>query len=65
MMTSRFLHIRSIVVIALGYLVGIASYPFIPGVALDEMRGGPRAGRVLAADHNPGDLPALPEPLAA
>jgi len=40
MMTSRFLHIRSIVVIALGYLVGIASYPFIPGVALDEMRGG-------------------------
>jgi uncharacterized membrane protein len=26
-------------VIALGYLVGIASYPYIPGAAIDQMRG--------------------------
>jgi len=38
-MTSRFLLIRSIVVIALGYLVGIVSYPYIPGAAIDGMRG--------------------------
>jgi uncharacterized membrane protein len=38
-MTARLLHIRSIVVIALGYLVGIISYPYIPGEALDQMRG--------------------------
>jgi uncharacterized membrane protein len=38
-MTKRFPHLPSLVVIALGYLVGIASYPYIPGAAIDEMRG--------------------------
>ena len=38
-MTQRFIHLRSIAVIALGYLVGVASYPYIPGAAIDQMRG--------------------------
>src|SRR5580765_235443 len=38
-MTKRFTHLPSLVVIALGYLVGIVSYPYIPGAAIDQMRG--------------------------
>jgi len=38
-MTKRFFHLPSIAVIALGYLVGIAAYPSIPGNAIDHMRG--------------------------
>ena len=38
-MTTRFPHLPSLVVIALGYLVGIVSYPYIPGAAMDQMRG--------------------------
>jgi uncharacterized membrane protein len=33
------MHIRSIAVIVLGYLVGAAAYPNIPGEAIDHMRG--------------------------
>jgi uncharacterized membrane protein len=38
-MAKRFPHLPSLVVIALGYLVGIVSYPYIPGAAIDQMRG--------------------------
>lgn len=38
-MMKRFTHVPSIAVIALGYLVGIAAYPYIPGNAIDHMRG--------------------------
>jgi len=38
-MSKRFFHLPSIAVIALGYLVGIAAYPYIPGNAIDHMRG--------------------------
>jgi uncharacterized membrane protein len=38
-MKKRFTHLPSIAVIALGYLVGIAAYPYIPGHAIDQMRG--------------------------
>ena len=39
MTARRNTRIGSIVVIVLGYLVGAAAYPFIPGVAIDHMRG--------------------------
>jgi immunity protein, SdpI family len=38
-MTKRFMHLPSIAVIALGYLVGLAAYPYIPGNAIDQMQG--------------------------
>ena len=38
-MTKRFPHLPSLVLIALAYLVGIASYPYIPGAMIDHMRG--------------------------
>lgn len=39
MTTKRKLHAGSIALIVLGYLVGIAAYPNIPGQAIDQMRG--------------------------
>jgi uncharacterized membrane protein len=38
-MTKRFMHLPSVAVIVLGYLVGLAAYPYIPGNAIDQMRG--------------------------
>lgn len=39
MTTKRRTHVLSIAVIVLGYLVGAAAYPFIPGNAIDHMTG--------------------------
>ena len=39
MTTRRHSHVASIAVIVLGYLVGAAAYPFIPGNAIDHMTG--------------------------
>jgi uncharacterized membrane protein len=39
MTAERSVTIRSIVLIVLGYLVGLAAYPYIPGNAIDQMRG--------------------------
>jgi immunity protein, SdpI family len=39
MTSKRRTHVASIALIVLGYLVGIAAYPFIPGNAIDHMRG--------------------------
>jgi uncharacterized membrane protein len=39
MTMKRKVHAREILVIVLGYLVGLAAYPFIPGNAIDHMRG--------------------------
>ena len=40
MTTKRKVHGGEIAVIVLGYLVGLAAYPFIPGQAIDQLRGG-------------------------
>jgi hypothetical protein len=37
--TTRHIHARSIAVIVLGFLVGVAAYPNIPGDAINQMRG--------------------------
>ncbi|HET9830442.1 MAG TPA: SdpI family protein [Vicinamibacterales bacterium] len=39
MTTKRKTRIGSIAVIVLGYVVGVASYPFLPGIALDDIPG--------------------------
>ena len=39
MATRRNSHVASIAVIMLGYLVGAAAYPYIPGNAIDHMTG--------------------------
>ena len=39
MTTKRRTHVLSIALIVLGYLVGAAAYPFIPGNAIDHMTG--------------------------
>jgi uncharacterized membrane protein len=39
MTTKRKIHGGEIAVIVLGYLVGLAAYPFIPGQAIDQLRG--------------------------
>ena len=39
MTTKRRTHAASIAVIVLGYLVGVAAYPYLPGIALDELPG--------------------------
>jgi uncharacterized membrane protein len=39
MATRRHSHVASIAVIVLGYLVGAAAYPYIPGNAIDHMTG--------------------------
>ena len=38
MTTKRKAHAGQIAIIVLGYLVGLAAYPFIPGQAIDQMR---------------------------
>ena len=38
MTTKRKVHAGEIAIIALGYLVGLAAYPLIPGQAIDQMR---------------------------
>jgi uncharacterized membrane protein len=38
MTTKRKAHAGAIAIIVLGYLVGLAAYPFIPGEAIDQMR---------------------------
>ena len=39
MTTKRTTQAASVAVIVLGYLVGMASYPYLPGIALDRMPG--------------------------
>ena len=39
MTTRRRINVGPLAVIALGFLVGAAAYPFIPGAAIDHMRG--------------------------